>query len=661
MAGWDDVPDASAKPAATAKGWGAVPDAKAPALDFQDTPYGFKAAKGEAPTGGPATIRDDGAVNFPGQSNWLFYDPKSKQYAPAPSEPWKNKGMIGSALGSDTLSHYGRNLAAGFNSAVEGVNDIGSSIGNRLGIIGDKTHSDNIRRINEGFRQKQALANTGGPTASTAQFIGETAPIVAGTAVASPVLAAGLPGAMGSVASPLALGLSTATMTPGTMQDRAQAGALAASTAAALPFAFNKVVKPIISTTGEAIGTAFPKVGAVARSVADKLGLPTTTPNESMDPKSILQKFLDRVKGKPSDVVQEELATKYATDRAEAGAPFQNLRANGGVVSMDPYVAQIDKTIEEVNKSGFRDKAGLIKELAGFRDVATEAPVTWNKALDIGTDINHAISDAMHGAEPNRNLARILSPLKTAHQAALDQAGSAEGQAYQAAKAGWAEKIAPWEDPEKGGKILKQFLNSPTPDSAMDALLKAKSEDKVGYFIDQLKGTKNGIPALQAGLAQAVYDQSLNDMGTKVIPSKFIGALNQRADAYGLAFTGEDKWVMDGLKTLMNDSRFLANTYSGAAIKSALPGNRVLNGSVFPTPDAGSTIQKLLTSPLGRKLLMDVSTFKPGSAAVGNVINTQIPRVLGASAPSVSPTNITPLQLPKAAGEPNPQVAQEPR
>ena len=625
---------------------------------WRPTQYGFKVRDSVTPDGKPATERDDGAFNMPGTNNWQFFDPKSGAYAPAPSEPWKNKGVISSAIGSDTLSHYGRNLAAGFNSAVEGVNDIGSTVGNRLGIVGDKTHAENIRRINEGFRQKQALANTGGPTASTAQFVGETAPIMAGAAVAAPVLAAGLPVAAGAITSPLALGLSTAAMTPGSMQDRAQAGELAAATAALVPVAFNKVVKPILSTTGEAIGTAFPRVGAVARSVADKLGLPTTTPNESMDLRAILQKFLDRVKGKPSSIVQEELATKYATDRAEAGAPFQQLRANGGVVSMDPYVSQIDKTIEEVNKSGFRDKAGLLKELTAFRDVATETPVTWDKALDIGTDINHAISDAMHGAEPNRNLARILSPLKTAHQAALDQAGSAEGQAYQAAKDGWAEKIAPWEDPEKGGKILKQFLNSPTPDSAMDALLRAKSEDKVGYFIDQLKGTKSGIPALQAGLVQSVYDQSLNDMGTKVIPSKFIGALNQRADAYGLAFTGEDKWVMDGIKTLMNDSRFLANTYSGAAIKSALPGNRVLNGSVFPTPDAGSTILKLLTSPLGRKLLLDVSTFKPGSAAVGNIIDSQIPRVLGASAPKAAP-NITPLRpaAPAAAGEGAPDTA----
>ena len=109
MAGWDDVPDASAKPAATAKGWDAVPDAKAPTVDgFRTLPgASFPTRQIVAPgTDKPSEQREDGGIYFgPAQGNkgkpgW--FDAKGMRLGDAPG---KSAGII------DTATNHMQGLA----------------------------------------------------------------------------------------------------------------------------------------------------------------------------------------------------------------------------------------------------------------------------------------------------------------------------------------------------------------------------------------------------------------------------------------------------------------------------------------------------------------------------------------------------------------------
>lgn len=627
----------------------------APSNGWQPTQYGFKVRPGMTPdTGKPTVEREDGAYYYgpeqgnPNGASWMFKDPKTGLSVPAPSQPWAQKGVLSSQFGADTLAHYGRNLKEGWNSAMSGLYGLGSDVAHALGAESDQDYIKGIQRVEEQQRYAQALRNTGGPTASTAQFTGQAAPALAMTAVAPaavPALAetAGLPYASQLAANALPLAAATYATTPGSQSQKVIAGTEAGAGSALGQAAVQKVIAPIASAAGEAIGTAYPKVGSIARMVAEKLGLPTTTPNISMAPANILDRFMGKVEGMPSDVVQQDLIDQYAAARARGGAPFRALRAEGGTVELPQYEAALDDALTTAQNSRGGVDADTISALKKLQAGATNpnAPKDWGSALDVGTAINDEMGQAIQSG--NNNLKRILGPIKDAHQADLDAAGSQFGERYQQAKQAWIDNVVPWEDPQQGGRLLKSFMKSPTPDTAMDALLKAKSEDKVGYFVKQLSPDK-GIPALQAGLVQSVYNQALNDEGTAIIPSKFISAMNQRANAYGLSFTGEAKWTMDGLNTLMKDSRFLSKLGSGETIMSMIPGNRVLPGSRFPVPNSGETIQKLLTTPLGRKLLLDASSFKPGSAALGDLINTQLPKIIGSSAP-----NVVPLATPRMA------------
>lgn len=347
------------------------------------------------------------------------------------------------------------------------------------------------------------------------------------------------------------------------------------------------------------------------------------TKGEDFAPEAVVNLFKGKVKGRASDVIQQDLSERYTAARKEAGAAFQALRADAGntPVLVPNYASELDRLLDTAKASRAGADKALVTELAALKKALSnpKADTSFGGTMDIGSRLNEIYGDAISGEKPNRALAASVKKLKDALQADLDTAGKQYGQRYQDAKKLWQEKVVPWEDPEQGGKLLRSFIKSPTPDAAMDALLKAKSEDKLNVFISKLSKDK-GIPALQAGLVESVYKQSLDDAGN-VLPDKFLGALKQRQDAYGLAFTGEAKWRMDGLSNLLKDSRFVAKALTGEWIRS-IPMGRVLPGSAFPTPGAGSILQKVFTTPGVSKLLVQAQGAKPNSPQMEKIIDS---------------------------------------
>lgn len=376
---------------------------------------------------------------------------------------------------------------------------------------------------------------------------------------------------------------------------------------------------------GKGLTKVIPKIGEVGKRFL--------TTGDDFSPEAVLSKFKGKVGGKASDVIQEDLNAQYGAARREASEAFKNLRTEaGGVeVPVNQYTSKLDELIarEEASRAG-ADKTvvGKLKELREALD-NPNADKSFGGTIDVGSRLNAIYGDAVSGQQPNRHLAGTVKELKTALQSDLDNAGGAFGQQYLDAKKLWQQKVVPWEDPHEGGRLLQNFIKSPTPDQAMDALLKAKSEDKLKIFVDKLSKDK-GIPALQAGLVENVYKQSLDESG-KVIPAKFMGALKARREAYDLAFYGEAKWRMDGLTNLLRDSNFTARFLTGEFLRN-IPGGRILPGSAYPTPDAGSMLQKLFTTPQVSKLLVEAQGAKPNTEAMRKIVE----RITNKIAPSVS-------------------------
>lgn len=344
-----------------------------------------------------------------------------------------------------------------------------------------------------------------------------------------------------------------------------------------------------------------------------KLGSKLLQKSASLAPEDVQAWFKGKISGKHSDVLQRDLQQQKDAARIKASKPFQELRAEGGSISMEPYVQKIDSTIEELKKSGFTDRDAAIAKLTKMRDIATEGPTTWGKALDIGSDIN----DLMHQAQlsGDRNLNRLLKPIKDAHQQSLDIAGKPFGDKYKQAKELWKTEVGPWENPTEGSRLVNNFINSPTPDKAMSALLRAKSEDQVGIFLKKLSKDK-GLPALQAGLVDNVIEDSM--VNGRVDPTKFLSELKKRKDAYNLTFSGESKWMMDGLEKVMKNAKFASKVLGGQWLRN-VPGVHILAPAANENP--GIILQSLFTSKIGRKLLLQASSATPSSKLMDSIVD----------------------------------------
>jgi len=379
----------------------------------------------------------------------------------------------------------------------------------------------------------------------------------------------------------------------GDLEDRLRSANTAAAVAPVVQGVAEKAVAPVARGLVNAVK------GLWGRSI---------TPNVS----NVEGELVGNMKGRSGTVLQDDLEKQYTAARSRAAEPFNQLRTQDGTLDLQHYVNRLDRTMTELDNSGLRNKDVLIAEIKKFKEASLRGPNTWSKALDIGSDINAAISEAMAGANPDRNLARILRPLKDAHQQALDTAGAKFGTAYQEAKANWARNVVPWEDITEGGRFLQNFMKNPTPNDAMRALT-MMGPDKAKIFVKQ--AGPEGRAALQAGLVQTVFEEAQDPISREFTPGRFLKALNDREDLYGSLFQGQDKWKMDGFRKLMQNAYF---------VDHFLPGKWGISAS--------QVAQRLFTSKAGANLLLGASSLNPTSKAMNNLAANRLPTVLGVAA-----------------------------
>lgn len=487
---------------------------------------------------GKASVqRSDGGVWFgpeqgnTGRAGW--FDDKGNRLGDAPGQPAPHLGVMG-RVGYGLKSGAQNVLDSLVQTGVQRLSDTTS---------GAVVSPAGVNAVNEDVAHdvgaRNAAVNSLGLPAKTGRFISESAPYAAASVLAPEAPGAGLAtraAATGLGAAPIAFAT-----TPGSSEEKAKAAAFSAPSAAVGQVVGEKVISPLLS---KIVGKTYNLVTGASPNV-----------------KTLQSDLAARVAGEPADVFQADLESQYAAARARAAQPFNALReATGNTpVELPSYTKAVDDAIAAEGKS----RAGSNKSvMAVLNDLKSgldnpNADQSFSGTLDIGSRLNAIESDAMSGANPNRQVAKAVIQLKGALSKDMDAAGDQYGDAYKAAKDTWIKEVVPFEDRAQGGKLLQQFMNSPTPDTALRALAVAKSADKLNIFVKQL--SPQGKQALQAGLVDTAFADAADPVTGKFRVDRFLKAVNDRQAAYGLTFSGEDKWRMDGLTKIAKAAN-LANT-----------------------------------------------------------------------------------------------------
>lgn len=518
--------------------------------------------------------------------------PQASQASPSPQPP-QSPGVLGQL--ANTAKFDAKNLKAGWDTAMGGLYGLGHDVAHAVGATSDKTYLDAINRVEQGQRDAQAQAQAGGIQAKVLQGIGQAAPAVMATVAGAPALGRVLGPTMAPIAAPAILGASTYATTPGTQNERINAGATTAALAPVIETGLNKVVAPLARGGINVVKGWFGK--SATPDVAD-----------------IASQF-----GKPVDQtaggdLKKALIDQYGKDRAEAGAAFNALRANGGQVPLPTYQQSLDDALaKEINNRGGADPkiVSVLQRLkSGVENPS--APTDWGSALDVGSRLNGELLDAAHGATPNHELEKILLPIKTAHTADLDTAGAANGLAYQEAKRGWIDKVVPWEDKTEGAAFLKQFRNNPTPNDGMKALSVA-GPDKANIFI--ARSNPEAKAAIQAGVADEAIKAGGDPITGEMDPKRILGAIKDREGFFNLGFTGEAKFKWDGFKNLMKNAYFVSKFIPGKLGTSS-----------------AEVAANLFTTKTGSDFLLGASNLNPTSKAFSNMVDSYASKVIGANA-----------------------------
>ena len=648
MPTWETV-DESPKPSAGK--WETVEEESS--SEFKPTQYGFKVKQGEAPTGGPATIRDDGAINFPGQSNWLFHDPNTNQYVPAPSEPLANKGFLSRNFGADTLKENARNLGIGLDRAVQGGLSAAQGIFNQIPgtqqtpeqAQGDLKASQRVRQL------VQAMKTKGNPSAEKYQDLGQMIPAMAVSGLApvagTSFLARALPGA-------LTFGTATGLTTEGDLGERAKATGLATGGA----LAGQGIVEKGLPLAGQAIGALTNKLSRWGKTPAVQ---------------ELLDSLTTKLGGKtPGHAAQDAAWEQYngAWDKFKAAIAPVDEAAGGAQMDYSGPIKTLEDTLgigskrspapmPPKSKEYLTELLGNLKEAqAGSGAVDSSAVGAIDTIKQLGAQ--QRILARVHGETESREMLNAVrdSILKAMDESHPDLAGG-----YGNARKIFAKEVAPLFDKSEGGHFLTQLRDTPTPDDWIGAgnqgSLARMKPDKAGIIA---KGSSPD-PLLYSYLDAAVKQANGNPGSFVTSIEKAMPAIEKIADPATLE-------AFQGLSKVARTAKFtgwLANmgvTGAGAAIGGPMAGAGAASASLGlhfkPAYSAPGLIWSMMQNPSARKLLSLAGKMPAGSKEL-ELIAKELSLTVGkVGAGETVAKNIVPLKtLPTAAStEPSTTLAE---
>ena len=382
--------------------------------------------------------------------------------------------------------------------------------------------------------------------------------------------------------------------------------------------------------------------------------------------KAAAQAILDQVNSggqEAKDLVQTSagLTSLREKMRLEALANQRAALAQGVTVQPTKALAVIDSALEEMNgvdASKWPVKDAAIQKLQTFRDALAnttkEVPTglldeagqpltrtvdTPNSFTSMGrtrSDIGDDLSGYFKGtnAEVGEKGSHILQEVKNAMSDDMSEAAQTSGNPkLAAADLTFRKEYANYANTYKDPAIVS-LIQSKDPSKIMEAL--ARSGPEKAQRIFDVLDTKG-----QAAAAKAVFDEAITNATNKrtgdFIPGNVSGGITDKLDALGVVMKGENKFMLDGVKNTM---QYLAKAEPKQA--SAL-GQRITESAVSAADKSGAIVglakalkdggtDLLFNSPAGKRFLFAAAGYPPGSPLMRNLVETQLPKVLGVTA-----------------------------
>ena len=628
-----------------------------PALDFQPAKdpktgkeYPFKVAVGPDPNGNPATIRDDGAINFPGQNHWLFYDPKTKQYAPAPSEPWKNKGMISGTVGADALAESGRNFGIGTERAVNAGLSLAQRAVPSSWQPADQAQTDQAAQLTNAQRIA-AINATQRESAKKYQDIGQAAPAMVAASLApvagASFLARALPGAA-------TFGTATGITTEGDLGDRAKAAGLGAGGA----LLGQGVIEKGVPLVGQGLGAITSRLRQLGNTPAVQ---------------ELLATLESKLAGKTPGVAIQDAANKVYDNAWQKFMRAITPVDEAATTAKIDYSPAVNKGKEILGIGVDREPGALTEEgeriiRRFYDDIA--------KAGQDGSGVSNSFKGGMNLVKrltaAERQLAQKHGDLEARDaisamkEAVLDSMGQSNPNLtgeFKSARELFKREVAPLFDKSEGGDLLTRIRDTPRPNDVLaqfnQGSLARMQPDAIGIIA---KGSSPD-PILYS-ILNAAKEQAKGKPGSFATSiEKAMPAIQKMAEDGSIAPEMLD--AFKGLAKVANTARFagfLANLGGGFAVGGGLGAIGGAAATISPKFTGPGLIWSAMQSPATRKLLSFAGKMPAGSPEL-ELIAKEVSATVGRIGAGSLPKNITPLrpQIAPAAGEANPQVAQEPR
>jgi hypothetical protein len=323
-----------------------------------------------------------------------------------------------------------------------------------------------------------------------------------------------------------------------------------------------------------------------------------------------------------------------------------------GNVPMTKTLATIDDTLTELRtavvpdtetiryleqlKSGLQGQtstavSGLL-DAAGnpvTRTVTTPGKTTYRQLRQLRSDLGDTISDyyrgsnAVVGAKGVGSVAKVRNALdQDLDTFALQSPNPELAAAAKRADRYYKQQVVPYEDTQ-----LAKALTSDTPDEIYGKFIQRGKGDRAQKFYNALD--PKGKAAVQYGMIAEAHQQALDPTTGVFSPQRFAGRLDALQDAYGVVFTGNDKWKLDGLKKVMKAAhragQYAENPPTGQRIIPWLLGGGLAAGVTSPGTVVGAAatakgLSWLLTSPTGTRFLLNAHRVAEDSAQMDRVL-----------------------------------------
>jgi len=245
-------------------------------------------------------------------------------------------------------------------------------------------------------------------------------------------------------------------------------------------------------------------------------------------------------------------------------------------------------------------------------------------------------ANAAVGTEGTGILERLRGAVEKDMESFAKSNGPELATAWRDADRIYRTQVVPFKD-----KALAAAMKSATPDEIFDQFMKRGREGRAQNFYEALD--PKGQAAVRVGFVENALEKALNpgagDQAAIFSPGRFAKYLEDMRKPLGVALKGEDKWELDGLTKLMRHveraGQFAENPPTGNRLMQLAVGGGLAGAAKFVDPWAAvlawggaKTAKVLLTTPVGKRLLLAASELPVGSKVMQDLVENQLPKVM---------------------------------